>query len=178
MNINVNDIFDFYETRISCHIKAMNYFAELLGYHFPEHDSDKVIEPVRTGYAYIFYKTYHKNFHPTLEHEALCKDAQKIHHDHATHHIQFYNNKVNEIPDIRLYEMIADWSSANFEQMNIIHDKEAVPLEAWFNMKMAQLPWTEKQLEIIHKSFDLIAQSTDENTVIEIWKPVLEKADL
>ena len=51
MNINVNDIFDFYELRIKSHVAAVNYFASLLGYHFPEHDGDKVIEPIRTGYS-------------------------------------------------------------------------------------------------------------------------------
>ena len=27
MNINLDDIFNFYEQRIKCHVKAVNYFA-------------------------------------------------------------------------------------------------------------------------------------------------------
>ncbi|MBR3511090.1 MAG: hypothetical protein IKN73_03440 [Alphaproteobacteria bacterium] len=177
MNINVQDIFDFYETRIKCHVQSMNYFASLLGYHFPEHDSDKVIEPIRTGYSYIFYKTYHKNFHPTQQHIDLCNDAIRLHHFAAAHHIQHYKN-VTEIPDINLYEMVADWASANFEQMNIIHDPESVSIQTWFNNKMAQLPWSKKQLEIIQKSFEIIEKNTDEEKVKSIWQPVLEHADL
>ena len=177
MNILMSDIFEFYELRISCHIKSMNYFAEILGYHFPEHDGDKVIEPIRTGYAYVFYNTYHKNFHLTPEHEALCKDAGRLHHEHASHHIQAYNT-VSEIPDICLYEMISDWSSANFEQMNIIKDKEAVSIEEWFDKNMAQYPWTPHQLEIIKKSFEKIAKETDTKTITQIWQPLLAKADL
>lgn len=177
MNINVNDIFDFYETRIKCHVNSMNYFASLLGYHFPEHDSDKVIEPIRTGYSYIFYKTYHRNFHATPEHEALCKDAINLHHAHASHHIQSYTD-VSQIPDVRIYEMVSDWASANFEQMNIIHEPDSVSLTTWFKNKMAQLPWTKHQLEIINKSFEIIDKNTDEEKVKVIWQPVLEKADL
>lgn len=177
MNISMNDIFDFYELRIRCHVASMNYFASLLGYHFPEHDSDKVKEPIRTGYSYIFYKTYHKNFHTTDEHEALCRDAINSHHVYATHHIQHYE-KATDIPDINLYEMIADWASANFEQKNIIHEPDSVSLETWFNKKMARAGWSEHQLEIIKKSFNIINKNTDIETITKIWQPILEKSDL
>lgn len=177
MNININDIFDFYELRIKSHVSAVNYFASLLGYHFPEHDGDKVKEPIRTGYAYIFYKTYHKNFHPMPEHVALCDDAIKLHHFGATHHIQHYKH-VSEIPLIHVYEMIADWASANFEQMNIIRDPEAVELETWFQNKMAGQGWTDEQMNIIQKSFEIIHTNIDAEHVKSIWAPLLEKADL
>lgn len=177
MNININDIFDFYELRIKSHVASVNYFASLLGYHFPEHDGDKVKEPIRTGYAYIFYKTYHKNFHPMPEHVALCDDAIKLHHFGATHHIQHYKH-VSEIPLIHIYEMIADWASANFEQMNIIRDPEAVELETWFQNKMAGQGWTDEQMNIIQKSFEIIHTNIDAEHVKSIWAPLLEKADL
>ena len=76
MKIDINEIFTFYELRIKSHVEAVNYFASLLGYHFPEHDSDKVTEQIRTGYAYIFYKTYHKNFHVTKV-TNLCGPTKK-----------------------------------------------------------------------------------------------------
>lgn len=177
MNINLYDIFDFYELRIKSHVAAVNYFASLLGYHFPEHDSDKVKEPIRTGYAYIFYRTYHKNFHPTDEHVALCNDAIKLHHLAATHHIQHYNH-VSEIPLINVYEMVADWASANFEQQNIIHDPKTVDLETWFENNMANRGWRDEQIDVIKKSFEIIHKNTDDEYVKSIWAPLLEKADL
>ena len=177
MNINMNDVFDFYENRIKCHVESVNYFAGLLGYHFPEHDSDKVIEPIRTGYAYVFYNTYHKNFHLTDDMSALCKDAHDTHHKHASHHIEAYKN-VKEIPDVCLYEIVSDWASANFEQMNIIHDKEAVSLQTWFNRNISQLGWNKHQMDIIQKSFAVFDQKTDANKVKAIWQPLLEHADL
>ena len=128
MNISTQDIFEFYEMRIACHVKSVNYFAGLLGYHFPEHDSDKVQEPIRTGYAYIFYNSYHPKLHLMDEYFALCKDAHDMHHKHSVHHIESYKD-VKDIPDIRLCEMIADWASANFEQINIIHEPGSVPIE-------------------------------------------------
>lgn len=177
MNINIKDIFDFYEMRIKCHVESVNYFASLLGYHFPEHDNDKIKEPIRTGYAYVFYDTYHKNFCLTPEYTALCKDAWRIHHEHAPHHIQYYKH-VSEIPDIHVYEMVADWASANFEQMNIIHDPDSIPLQTWFDNKMANLGWTKHQLDIIKKSFEIIKENTDPEKVKKIWKPLLQLSDL
>ena len=177
MHVNVNDIFDFYEKRIKCHVESVNYFADLLGYHFPEHDGDKIIEPIRTGYAYIFYHAYHKNFHPTEQHIALCKDAQKIHHESATHHVQHYKS-VTDIPDICLYEIVSDWASANFEQMNIIHDKDAISLQQWFDDKMSNMGWNEHQIEIIQNAFKVFDKKTDAEKVKAIWQPLLENADL
>ena len=177
MNINVDDIFDFYELRISCHVTAVNYFASLLGYHFPEHDNDKAKEPIRTGYAYIFYKNYHKNFHLLPGHVELCGIARQTHHAHAPHHIPFYTD-VSQIPDIRIYEMVSDWASANFEQKHIIKETDSIPLEQWFNENMAQLPWSQNQLDIIKKSFAIIKEKTDSKYVKTIWQPLLEKVDL
>lgn len=177
MNINVDDIFEFYEMRIKCHVTSVNYFAELLGYHFPEHDGDKIIEPIRTGYACMFYRTYHKNFCPTQQQIELSRDAEKIHHTHAPHHIEHYQN-VNEIPDIYLYEILSDWASADFEEKYIINRKSYIPLKPWFDKNMSHLPWTEHQLEIIKKSFQIFAENTDTEILKAIWQPLLEKSDL
>ena len=176
MEINVNDIFNFYELRIKCHVVSVNYFAALLGYHFPEHDSDKIREPIRTGYAYIFYSNYHKNIHLKPEHNELCKKAKEEHHKHSTHHMEYYKT-VSDIPDIRLYEMLSDWASANFEQKEIIKDKAMAPLPEWFK-NVSSLPWTEHQLDIINHAFDIFENKTDNAQVMAIWGPVLEQSDL
>ena len=177
MNIDVKDIYEFSSLRIACHVESVNYFAGLLGYHFPEHDNDKNSEPMRTGYAYIIYAMYHKNFHLLPEHEQLCHDAKQNHHKHSTHHAAYYAN-IADIPDVKIYEMVADWASANFEQKNIIHVKDAICLNEWFEQNNAQIPWTTHQLEIIRKSIQIIKENTDQAYVQKIWKPVLEKSDL
>ncbi len=173
MKIDVNDIFDFYELRIKCHIESVNYFASLLGYHFPEHDSDKVHEPTRTGYAYIFYSDYHKDIHLKPEHRELCNMVHDDHHKHAEHHIEHYKS-VSEIPDIRLYEILSDWASADFEQQEIIKDETAVSLREWFK-NVSSLPWTEHQLDIINRTFDIFEKKTDHAQISAIWEPVLKK---
>ncbi len=177
MNIDIKDIYEFSALRIACHVKSMNYFAGLLGYHFPEHDNDKNCEPMRTGYAYVIYGIYHKNFRLTEEYEKFYYDAHKTHHEHATHHIQHYE-KVADIPDIRIYEMVSDWASANFEQMKIICLKDAIGICDWFEKKCADNAWTPHQLDIIKKSIQIINENTDETVLRKIWAPVLEKSDL
>ena len=173
MNISMDDIFEFCKIRIACHVKSLNYFAEILGYQFPEHDSDKNHEPVRTGYAYNFYKKYHNDFNLTPEYYNICVDAQNEHHKHAPHHLQYYKD-VSEIPDIRIYEMVCDWASANFEQIHVMHE-DCPSLVDWFNQNRAQYNWTKHQLEIIYQSFEKIAENTDENQLKKIWIPLIEK---
>ena len=176
MRIDLNDIFDFYELRLKCHVKSVNYFASILGYHFPEHDNDKNHEPIRTGYAYVFYKNYHKNFYLKSEHTELCKKAHDDHHKHSPHHIEYYKN-VSSIPDIRLFEMLSDWASANFEQKNIIKEQDSIYLREWFKT-ISSLPWTNHQMDIINSAFDVFEQKTNTAEITEIWNPILEKADL
>ena len=173
MQVSVDDIFKFCETRIACHVKAVNYFAGILGYAFPEHDDDKTTEPIRTGYAYIFYNNYHPDLHLMNEYFDLCNDAQQIHHKHATHHVQHYDN-VQNIPDVILYEMVSDWSSANFEQRNIIKSPDAKPITEWFEQNMAALPWTQHQLDLIHNSLKTIQEKTDTDAVKAIWQDLLK----
>ena len=91
MRIDLNDIFDFYELRLKCHVKSVNYFASILGYHFPEHDNDKNHEPIRTGYAYVFYKNYHKNFYLKSEH------TKRLGFLVLTHRITVYKNIVSKL---------------------------------------------------------------------------------
>ena len=74
--------------------------------------------------------------------------------------------------------MVADWASANFEQQNIIQDPESVDLEIWFQNKMANQGWTNEQMDIINKSFEIIRKNTDAEYVTSIWAPLLEKSDL
>ncbi len=177
MKILLSEIFDFYALRLKSHVASVNYFADLFGFHFPEHDGDKVKEPLRTGYAYIVYNNYHKNFWISLQQMELCLDSQKMHHEHAPHHLQFYTD-VSQIPDLRIYEMISDWASANFEQKNIICDKNAISLRQWFDKNKSGVSWNKHQLEIINDGIAKISEKTDEKILKNIWKSVLEKSDL
>ena len=58
VNVPIETIYEFHKTRTACHVASVNYFAGLLGYHFPEHDNDKNTEPMRTVYAYKNYASY------------------------------------------------------------------------------------------------------------------------
>jgi hypothetical protein len=156
----------------------VNYFAGLLGYHFPEHDNDKNTEPMRTGYAYKNYASYHPEYKLLDKYVALFDVAHSAHHAHASHHIEFYGGNVAQIPDICLVEMVCDWSAANFEQVSVMGDCEYNATLEWFNAQMAHLNWTDAQMDIIHSALDKIAQNRDDQKIMKIWAPVLEIADL
>ena len=172
MKIDAQDIFDFFKLRIDCHVQSVNYFADMFGYNFPEHDQDKLKEPTRTGYAYVFYNNYHEELFLKREFSELCRTAHDDHHKHAPHHIEYYKT-VTDIPDIRLYEMISDWASANFEQREILKLPDVVSVEKWFNDNMSFLPWTEHQLDIINAAFDVLKKQIDKAQIMSIWEPVL-----
>ena len=177
MIIDIKDVFEFAKLRIECHVRALNYFATMFGYNFPDHDGDKNLEPVRTGYAYILYAIYHKNFCLTKDQELLALDAKNTHHKYASHHIQHYAD-IADIPDIRLYEMVSDWASANFEQKNILCIENSIELADWVNKNQLNLNWTPHQLEIIRNAVKTIENQSDTNTLRAIWQPVLALMDL
>lgn len=176
MNISIDTIYKFHSVRTACHIATVNYFAELLGYHFPEHDGDKSTEPMRTGYAYTNYAKYHPEYNLPENYTELFHIAHKTHHEHATHHVQFYGGDVSKIPDIHVIEMVCDWCAANFEQVYIVHNIEYNTVDEWFNAKMGNLNWTDAQRGIIHSALDTIARNRDNQKIIKIWAPVLEIA--
>ena len=178
MNISIDTIYEFHRVRTGCHIATVNYFAELLGYHFPEHDNDKSVEPMRTGYAYTNYAKYHPKYNLPENYTELFHAAHKTHHEHATHHVQFYGGDVSKIPDVHVIEMVCDWSAANFEQVSVMGDCEYNTTLEWFDAKMAHLNWTDAQMDIIHSTLDKIAQNRDDQKIMKIWSPVLEIADL
>lgn len=172
MKISVDTIYKFHRARTACHIACVNYFAVLTGHHFPEHDSDKNTEPMQTGYAYKNYASYHPEYNLTDKYVELFDAAHASHHEHASHHIEFYHGDVSKIPQIRLIEMICDWFSANFEQVNIIHDYEYETVSGWFDAKLSHLSWTAAQLKTISETIKLLEQKADRAELLKIWSPV------
>ena len=172
MAIPIEDIYNFHHVRTACHINCMNYFAGLMGYHFPEHDNDKGIEPMRTGYAYKNYANYHPEYNLPDNYEDLAKIAITTHHKHAPHHVDFYNGNVSQIPDVHLIEMVCDWASANFEQLYLLHDCPYETVADWFDAEMSNKNWTDAQLNVIHEAMDFIERHMDKDAVMKIWEPV------
>ncbi len=173
MKISVDKIYEFHRVRTACHVASVNYFANILGYQFPEHDNDKNIEPMRTGYAYKNYAAYHPKYNLPDNYAELFRLAHKTHHEHASHHIEFYDGDVSRIPDVHLIEMICDWFSANFEQVFIQHDCEYATVKEWLDMKMAHLNWSDAQLKIIHEASELLEHERDNDALMKIWEPVI-----
>ena len=173
MSISVDAIYDFHKARTACHIACVNYFANLIGYQFPEHDGDKAVEPMRTGYAYKNYAAYHPEYKLSDNYNELFILAHKTHHEHATHHTDFYAGEVSQIPNICLMEMICDWFSANFEQRFILHDNEYNSVTEWFGAKMAHMNWTDAQMKTICETIKLIESRLNHDDIMKIWSPIL-----
>lgn len=173
VNVPIETIYEFHKTRTACHVASVNYFAGLLGYHFPEHDNDKNTEPMRTGYAYKNYASYHPEYKLLDKYVALFDAAHSAHHAHASHHIEYYGGDVAQIPDICLVEMVCDWFSASFEQVNIIHDYEYETVSGWFDAKLSHLDWTAAQLKTIRETINLIENRMNVADIMKIWAPVM-----
>ena len=172
MNVPIETIYEFHKTRTACHIACVNYFAELFGHHFPEHDNDKNTEPMRTGYAYKNYSSYHPEYKLLNKYVELFDAAHAVHHEHASHHIEYYHGNVAYIPHDCLMEMICDWFSANFEQVFILCDCKYKTVTEWFDAKMAHLNWTAAQLKTIREKIKFIEAHANHNDIMKIWAPV------
>ena len=178
MTIAIEDIYEFHRVRTACHIATLNWFAGLLGMQFPEHDNDKNIEPMRTGYAYKNYASYHHGYYLPENYDELFNIACSTHHKHATHHVEFYGNDVSKIPDIVLAEMLCDWASANFEQRFVLCDYKFNTVWDWFVASMADMNWTPKQLKKIRDMAEFLDGHIDKDAVLEIWETVLTSSEL
>ena len=106
MSTPVDEIYNFHRIRTACHLASVNYFADIIGYHFPEHDNDKNFEPIRTGYAYKNYATYHKSYRMFPAYGGVFQMAHATHHAHASHHIDFYGGDVSRIAKMKIWELV------------------------------------------------------------------------
>lgn len=176
MRISINDILEFHKLRTQCHIDCVNYFAGLLGYHFSEHDNDKMKEPMRTGYAYKNYAEYHKHFNFLQQYKDLFNVAWNTHHQTNSHHIENYTD-VTQISKICLIEMVCDWFSACSEQL-LLNKNEYSCVRDWFDNTMLNLSWTDTQLQTIYQAIDYIEKHADFSCVNHIWNCVITKSDL
>lgn len=177
MQISLDTILDFHRARTQAHVDCVNYYAGLVGYHFPEHDNDKLGDPVRTGYAYYNYSKYHPEIKLTPAHVELYEHAKKEHHTCQPHHVHYYEHTA-DISDVTLIEMICDWHSANFEQRFITHeDPQDYDVRAFFQRKMMtnpELKWTEHQIELIEQTIDFLEMYANHDDVMNIWLPLLD----
>ena len=177
MKISLKEIFAFHTVRTQCHVDVLNYFAEILGYHFPEHDNDKNQEPIRTGYAFCNYARYHKGFVLLPEYEELFQRVRTEHHNRQPHHLNYYSIP-QDIPKITLIEMVCDWHSANFEQRFILQDKGFDSVMDFYEQKILELGWDAAQRDFIVSLIIRLSDAQNNQDVMDIWKPTLQLSDL
>ncbi len=171
MQTSIDTIREFFHRRTAAHIAALNYFAELLGYHFPEHDNDKHREPYLTGYAYWVWVQHHPHCKLLPQQEIAFRDAQSEHHRMQPHHVEHYAS-VRDIPQIVLTEMICDWHSANNETL-YLHENPTYPTVIdWFNACMADRDWTDDQRKYITDTCAYLAATANAAHVTNLWRRV------
>ena len=176
MAVSAKTILDFHRKRTQAHIDCLNYFAGLLGYHFPEHDNDKNSGTIQNGYAYINYANYHPECHLTEAHRDLYEHAHSEHHRTQPHHIEHYPDVCN-LPDLTIIEMVCDWHSANFEQIFILHQiPPTSSVQLFFDTNLrsrSNLHWTDHQIALITELTSFLDLYTDFDAVMAIWRPLL-----
>lgn len=171
MQIPMDEIIAFHQKRTKCHIASLNYFAGLLGYHFPKHDYDKFVDPIQVGYAYYNYARYHGCKIPKQYLDAFDK-AHAEHHSTQSHHREHYRD-IREITHDTIIEMVCDWCSANFEQSNITHEDDFESVLDYFEQKIAQLNWTDTQRKTIIETIKFLETHADIQQLYKIWADVM-----
>lgn len=176
MQISIDTIYEFHKIRTSAHINSLNYFAGLLGYHFPEHDNDKMSGPMQTAYAFRIYFRYHPEYNIPKANLDLFRQMHAEHHRMQPHHLEHYCD-VSKINDITLVEMVCDWHSASFEQRFITHeDKHDYTVQKYFDnviLKNPKYNWSSHQIDLINNLIQFLDTYANHDAVMEIWRPVL-----
>ena len=174
MHIPHDRLYDFHRLRTKAHVDCMNYFARLLGYHFPEHDNDKLSDTICTGYVYHNYQKYHPDFQITPAHQELFEFARAEHHRTQPHHLEYYDD-VRSISDMTLIEMVCDWHSASFEQRFITHEDpyDYIVRDFYYIYLHNTYNFSEHQTDLILQLCDFLDTYTDHNAVMKIWTPLL-----
>lgn len=176
MAISADTILKFHHLRTSAHIQCLNYFAGLLGYHFPEHDNDKMSGPICMGYAYINYAKYHPDCKLTPPQLELYNDKHHEHHHTQPHHLEYYSDTTT-IPDVILIEMVCDWHSANFEQRFVTNeDTRDYTVQRFFNESILSNPkykWHPAQIDLINELITFLGNYADHDAIMAIWRPVM-----
>lgn len=176
MTISADTILNFHHLRTSAHIQCLNYFAGLLGYHFPEHDNDKMSGPICMGYAYINYAKYHPDCKLTQPQLELYHDKHAEHHHTQPHHLEYYSDTTT-IPDVILIEMVCDWHSANFEQRFVTNeDTRDYTVQRFFNESILSNPkykWHPAQIDLINELITFLGNYADHDAIMAIWRPVM-----
>ncbi len=175
VNIKLSTILELHHKRTQAHIDCLNYFAGLLGYHFPEHDNDKHSGSMCNAYAYVNYANYHPGFKIPNACMEFYRDMHAEHHRMQPHHLEHYRD-ATEISDIILVEMVCDWHSANFEQNYVTNKGGTASVREYFDTKLRyrdDLKWSHHQLEIIDNMIDFLAMYANFDAVMAIWRPLL-----
>lgn len=176
MAISADKILDFHHKRTTAHINCLNYYAGLLGYHFPEHDNDKLSGPIQRGYAYVNWVKYHPDCKMTMAQRDLYHDMHAEHHKTQPHHIEYYDD-ISKISDMTLIQMVCDWHSANFEQIFITHETSPQSVIEYFQGFLLNKPglnWTDHQIDLIYQTSTFLDTYSDFDTVMNIWRPILD----
>ena len=175
MIIPLKDIMNFHRARTQAHVDCLNYFAGLLGYHFPEHDNDKNHGQMQTGYAYANYAKYHPDFFLSDARQDLFHQMHDEHHRMQPHHIEHYTC-ADQISDTTLIEMLCDWHSANFEQVHVTREIGDINVRDYFDNQLRnhdKIHWSEHQLNIIDETINFLAIYANFDTIMSIWRPLL-----
>lgn len=177
MQIDVEKILDFHVRRTNAHVNCMNYFAGLVGYHFPEHDNDKFVGSMKNAYAFIVWAKYHPEFVVPDTYRELFRMMHDEHHKMQPHHLEHYDS-VTDIDDITLVEMICDWHSANFEQRFVtFEDRRDFDVRMYFDSVLgdnARYNWTRRQLDLIYQIIDFLEMYANHNEIMKIWRPLMD----
>jgi len=92
--------------RTNAHIASVNYFSSLLDKNFPEHDADKLREPLLSAYGLLTH-FFFKDSWPASKTNEFEQYLQQ-HRQSNPHHSEAYAN-IADLQEEHIPEMVCDW---------------------------------------------------------------------
>ncbi|MCL2017368.1 MAG: DUF5662 family protein [Alphaproteobacteria bacterium] len=144
---------NFYISKRTEHVALVNSFAEKLGLHFPDHDKDKLHDPICSMMAPYVWKRYSPDSDapPSTEQLADCELGIMNHKTTNPHHPEYWGDDIADMPEIALAEMCCDWCAANIQKLNA-YGKFKTVIDFYESYALSTYKFTDVQKEFIQKT--------------------------
>ena len=171
--VPTQEMIDFVTDRINRHIKSVNYFASLIGRHYPDHDLDKFDEPLFSryvvGYWYLFNNDTSLADNVTPEFREAFIAAKKPHYQTRSHHTDYWGNP-HDMPPVALEEMACDMFAMCAEK-NMRGLKRAKKfLDYWVEDTPQWFQYSKEQDSIMRDLFAKLEARWNRDDFLKIWE--------
>ncbi|MDR2770380.1 MAG: DUF5662 family protein [Rickettsiales bacterium] len=172
---------EYFLRRLFRHRLSVNYFAELVGYHFPEHDASKLCRSEYSPYILRIWDLHVEPLPMSARQRASVSIAADHHYFFNPHHAQYWGAHTRSIPEPIMIEMSCDISAVHFEKELIRYrgqpNRHASAREYFITEEFPKYDFSDKQKKFLTDMTDELAGKIKPEDFADIWRRPLKYGD-